>query len=328
MTDQWQHAPGWPGIAPRWTSSAKTGVGTALGYHGSFVWFTCSHGIFDEIYYPRLDQACVRDMGLMVADGRAFFSEEKRDTVSEVSFLAAGVPAYRLVNTCKQGRYRVEKEMVSDPRREVVMQKTRFVPLQGKLGDYALFVLLAPHLANHGTNNTAWLGDYKGTPMLFAQRESTALALACSVPWRKCSAGFSGVSDGWQDVSDHKRLTRTWNRAENGNVALTGEIDIQANNGQFVLALGFGRNVAEAGHRARASLFDGFDGARDHYIQVWRDWQAGLEPLEQTDAGEPDLYRTSAAVLRLHEAKHFPGGAIASLSVPWGFNKGDDDLGG
>jgi glucoamylase len=34
------------------------------------------------------------------------------------------------------------------------------------------------------------------------------------------------------------------------------------------------------------------------------------------------------AVLRTHESKDFLGGIIASLSVPWGFSKGDEDLGG
>ena len=34
------------------------------------------------------------------------------------------------------------------------------------------------------------------------------------------------------------------------------------------------------------------------------------------------------AVLRTHESKDFVGGIIASLSIPWGFNKGDEDLGG
>lgn len=34
------------------------------------------------------------------------------------------------------------------------------------------------------------------------------------------------------------------------------------------------------------------------------------------------------AVIRTHEAKGLPGGMIASLSVPWGFAKGDDDEGG
>ena len=32
--------------------------------------------------------------------------------------------------------------------------------------------------------------------------------------------------------------------------------------------------------------------------------------------------------MRSHESKDFLGGTIASLSIPWGFNKGDEDLGG
>src|SRR5512136_310697 len=99
-------APGWPGIPPRWTSSAKTGVGTALNQI-SRVWFTLSHGIFDEIYYPRVDQACTRDMGLIVTSGKDFFSEEKRQTRQNVEALAPGVPAYRLTNTCLEGKYEV-----------------------------------------------------------------------------------------------------------------------------------------------------------------------------------------------------------------------------
>lgn len=51
-------APGWPGIPPRWTSSAKSGVGTALTAM-SRVWFTLSHGILNEIYYRRPDEACI-----------------------------------------------------------------------------------------------------------------------------------------------------------------------------------------------------------------------------------------------------------------------------
>ena len=64
-------APGRPGIPARWTSSAKDGVGAALSER-SRVWFTISHGIVNEIYYPRVDQACVRDLGLIVTDGDSF----------------------------------------------------------------------------------------------------------------------------------------------------------------------------------------------------------------------------------------------------------------
>lgn len=69
-------APGWPGIPARWTSSAKCGIGTANS-SSSTVWFTISHGILNEIYYPRMDQAMIRDMEFIVTDGANFFSEEK-----------------------------------------------------------------------------------------------------------------------------------------------------------------------------------------------------------------------------------------------------------
>src|SRR5205085_8876234 len=147
LTDpQIRHAPGWPGIAPRWTSSAKSGVGTALNLH-SRVWFTLSHGILDEIYFPRVDQACTRDQGLIVTDGSSYFSEEKRHCKFENVPLEPGVPVYELTNTELQGRYRIEKEIFSDPYRNVVLQRVRFLPLQGKLADYRLYALLAPHLA-------------------------------------------------------------------------------------------------------------------------------------------------------------------------------------
>lgn len=74
MHERHQYAPGWPGSPPRWTSSSKEGVGTSLN-PASRVWFTVSHGIFNEIYYPRVDQACVRDMGMIVTDGGDYFSE-------------------------------------------------------------------------------------------------------------------------------------------------------------------------------------------------------------------------------------------------------------
>src|SRR5947208_12388970 len=78
------NAPGWPGIAPRWTSSAKEGVGTSASYQ-SRVWFTISHGILNEVYYPRIDQANTRDMEFLVVDGDEYFSEEKRDTNRRIS---------------------------------------------------------------------------------------------------------------------------------------------------------------------------------------------------------------------------------------------------
>jgi glucoamylase len=319
-------APGWPGIPARWTSSAKSGLGTAVS-RDSRVWFTLSHGILNEVYYPRVDHACTRDLGFIVTDGQAYFSEEKRDTCSKTSQLAPGILAYRISNTARDGRYRIDKEVLTDPWRDVVLQRVRFVPLHGTLADFRLFVLLAPHLANRGSGNTAWVGDYKGTPMLFADRAHHALALASTAPWHARSVGFVGVSDGWQELRAHKRLDRAYLRAENGNVAVSGEIDLGSSAGTFVMALGFGPTAMEAGQHALISLLEDFDATQAEYVSAWQAWHARLSggvPPESRSA----LYHTSAAVLRTHESKRVEGGIIASLSIPWGFSKPDDDLGG
>jgi glucoamylase len=50
--------------------------------------------------------------------------------------------------------------------------------------------------------------------------------------------------------------------------------------------------------------------------------------LKKSELSSGDLSLISLAVLRTHESKTAPGGIIASLSIPWGFSKGDDDLGG
>jgi glucoamylase len=326
VNEQEQYAPGWPGIEPRWTSSSKSGIGTALNLH-SRVWFTLSHGILNEVYFPRVDQACTRDLGLIVTNGHNYFSEEKRHCQFENVPIEPGVPVYRLTNTEYQGRYRIEKEVFSDPYRNVVLQKIRFVPLEGELKDYSLYALLAPHLANWGRANTAWTGDYKGVPMMFAERNDCALAFACSVPWSKMSVGFAGSSDGWQDLSKDFQLTHEYTRAENGNVAVTGEIDLQSCNGEFVLALGFGDHWAAAGQETRSTLLEDYEYLRSEYVRHWKDWQKKLLKLDDPER-EHDLYRASTAVLRSHESKDFLGGVIASLSIPWGFSKGDEDLGG
>ncbi len=319
-------APGWPGIPPRWTSSAKSGAGTALN-RSSRVWFTISHGILNEIYFPRVDMPCTRDFGLIVTNGSNHFSEEKRHCKFEVEPFEHGVPGYRLTNSASDGRYRIEKEIFADPHRNVVLQKIKFVPLTGKLEDYRLYTLLAPHLGSVGTNNTGSVGEYKGEPMLLAENPTGyALALDCSEEWRSMSVGFTGESDGWQDLSRNFQLTQQYQRAENGNVALTGEIDLVACHGEFVLALGFGGIWAEAAQQARCSLLEDYTELRRDYIAQWSGWQKNLMALDRPV--HQDLYRASTAILRVHESKDFVGGVIASLSIPWGFNKGDEDLGG
>ena len=84
--EQHGEAFGAPGLPPRWTSSVKDAVGTAYSA-ASCVWFTCSHGILNEIYYPTIDRVQVRDLGLLVTDGESFVHEEKRDLQTTFEYI-------------------------------------------------------------------------------------------------------------------------------------------------------------------------------------------------------------------------------------------------
>ena len=317
-------APGWPGIEPRWSSSAKTGVGAALSLE-SRVWFTVSHGILNEIYYPRVDQACTRDFGLIVTGDDGFFAEEKRDCSNETRRLEDGVPAFLTVSTHFGSRFRITKTTITDPRHDTVLQQVHLEVLQGP--PLRLFALLAPHLVNAGAHNTAWAAAYKGRGMLFAEGGGSRLALAADRPFIATSVGFVGVSDGWQILHAHGQLTEQYDRAADGNVALTAELPVNGDE-PILLAIGFGRSgTQEASFHAHSSLQVAFASTLERYTIGWRSWQATLRSLDR-HVGPHNSYRVSTAVLRVHESPTFPGGLIASLSIPWGFSKGDADLGG
>jgi glucoamylase len=216
-----------------------------------------------------------------------------------------------------------------DPQRPTLLQEITFTALAGAADDYRVYALLAPHLVNAGMGNTAWVGDYKGTRVLQATGSGgVSLALACSLTWRTASAGYVGVSDGWRQLHNAGRLEPAYERAENGNVALTGEIGFTAENPTALLALGFAPSATEAAYNAIASMLGGFEAAGKDYVAGWRAWQEKLEPLDRSAPSGLNSYRVSTAVLATHRPLYFPGPAVASLSIPWGFSKGDEDLGG
>jgi glucoamylase len=321
-----ERAPGAPGAPSDWSSSRKSGVGTSRAA-ASHVWFAVHRGVVGEVFYPRVDLAAVKDLQLVVTDGQSFFSEEKADTEAQIAWLAEGVPGFTVVNTCKQGRYQIEKLILTDPLRSVLLQRTRFRALQGAARDYRVHVLCSPRLGNHGSGNSARVGDYKGRPVLFAEAKGFALALACSAPWRGRSVGYVGCSDAWQDLHAHYQLTWEYRSAPGGNVALAAELDL-SESCELVLALGFARTANGAAHRAFASLALGFDAARELYQQEWERWQSSLRPLASGLKANTSAYRVSTSVLATHESKGFPGGIIASLSFPWGETHGDQSAGG
>lgn len=316
-------APGKPGEKPRWSSGAKTGVGTAPS-NDSRIWFTVSNGTLNEIYHPDIDKANTRSIRFLIADGGSYFSDEETDATHLARALENGVPGYNIESTCRDGKYRLTKEVVSDPVRDCLLMRVRFepsVPLQ-------LYLLVDPQIADQGAANNAWIGDYKGTQMLLAQHRDTAMAAACSVPFERAMCGFVGKSDGLRDIKKHYRLTKRYNMATDGNVSLVAELELPASGGEFVVSIAFGEQPAEAAQQVRAGLLQPFNEVRAKFIQEWRDEQQHYRPIEGNEVHRDALYRMSAAMLHTHESKRFPGGFVASLSIPWGFARSDKDIGG
>jgi glucoamylase len=313
-------APGRPGDPPRWTEANKTAVGTAIAATSS-VWFTMAGGLLTEVFYPSPDQACIRSLGFMVTDDAGFVSEEGRDTRSEERSPRSAVsPVSTVVSTCARERYRIEKTTLPDPSASVILQRVRFVALEGAATAYHLFCILQPHLGDRGDSSSARVGEYKGRTMLFAScGDGLAVALACSAPWIAASVGFVGRSDGRDAICSHGTLTHLYDHAVEGNVALTGQLDPCA--GELTLALAFAPTEKAAAHLAFGALLRGFEAARAGLTAPWEQWSAALPEL-RLNGERPALWTRSLAVLKTLEAKAANGGRVAALSTPWGASKG------
>jgi glucoamylase len=317
---------GAPGIEPRWTSSAKEGIGTA--YHSSSrLWFTLSHGIVNEIYFPHVDSPNTRDLQLLITDGESFCHEERSDLLHQTEYPEKNALLYRLTNSDRAGRYRVIKEIVSDPHSSVLLIHTRLEILDPELsGKLRVYALLAPHMKGTGKNNSAaWCG-LGGRKLFDVQREDINMSFGCSPDFTRRSVGYVGFSDGWQDLKDNFKMDWAFDRAENGNIALTGEVDLSRGM-QFTLGVAFGHSPHSASAHLLQAFATPFDRQRETYVRQWQRTKAKVDLDAHTKDGG-SMLRLSQCLLLAHEDKTFQGSFVASLSIPWGETKDDSDRGG
>ena len=317
---------GRPGISPRWTSSSKEGVGTAYST-GSSVWFTLSHGILNEIYYPTIDRPQVRDMQFLITDGETFFHEEKRDLENTISYIEEHTLGYRIESADREHRYRLEKEIIADPHQPCVLIHTLLEAAVEGPGQLRIYALLAPHLEVGGWGNSARRLSIAGKTILLAWKGRTYLAMGADTGFLEASCGYVGISDGWQDLKDNRKFDWRFERAEDGNIAVAGQVDI-TKTAQFTVGLAFG----DSAHAAITTLFQSlsvpFARHRDRYVDQWRRATRQIERLETPSGDGGRLYCISHSLLLAHEDKTFVGAVVASASIPWGEAKGDEDLGG
>ncbi|MGD0737783.1 MAG: glycoside hydrolase family 15 protein [Terracidiphilus sp.] len=323
--EQQGEAFGAPGMEPRWTSSVKDAVGTAYAA-SSRIWFTCSHGILNEVYHPTIDRAQVRDMEFLVTDGETFVHEEKRDLASVFEYIHPEALGVRYVSRDPEGRYTLTKEIICDPHHSVVLQHVKLEGNADLLPRLKVYALLAPHLDGGGAGNSARAVDFAGKKAVLAWKNEWSLALGASCGFSRVSCGFVGPSDGWRDLMENFRMDWEFGSALNGNIAIMGELDLQGAT-EFTLAFGIGEGHHTAAQKTMGALATSFEENRTRYITQWKraanpEWLAA----KAGDGGK--LMRTSHNVLLAHEDKIYSGAFVASLSIPWGQVKGDDDLGG
>jgi glucoamylase len=318
---------GAPGIEPRWTHGNKNGVGTAYAA-SSRIWFTLFGGIVTEVYYPTVDRPQLRDLQYLVTDGKTFFHEEKRDLTTTVERISGHTLGFHCTNSDPDGRYSIGKEVITDPYLPCVLQRTRLTgPDEKFLTTLKLYALCAPHIQVGGYGNTGYVKTANGWRILMACKQGVWLAMTATVPFSRTSCGYVGKSDGWTDLHENFQMNYEFDHATNGNIALTGELDLSKTR-EFTLATAFGSTEHRAITNLLQSLGTPFDEHLRSYKDQWEGVAAHCRPLEESSFDQGNLFQSSVSLLLAHEDKSYPGALIASLAIPWGEAKGDRDQGG
>jgi len=168
--------------------------------------------------------------------------------------------------------------------------------------------------------------DMSGRALLAAEKNGTWLMLDTTRPFRKLSCGFVGQSDGWTDLADNFKLDWEFDRADDGNVALIGEVDDPLD--EFVIVLTLGNSMHNALTTLYGSLLTPFDQHEERFVEQWGRTRRRAIPLESAAGDGGKLAASSFSLMLAHEDKAFPGALIASMSIPWGGAKSDEDQGG
>jgi len=312
-------APGAPGQRTTRASADKDGFGTSLG-RTSRVWFTLSHAKLTEVYYPRLDVPSVRDLELVVGDGRTFAERESAATRSVVTRVDGAGLTFRQVDTARSGRYRITKTYVTDPGRAVVLANVRVESLTGR--PLQVWVRYDPALGNDGDRDR---GRTAGSSLV-VRGGGMASVLATSPALRSgsSSSGYLGTrSDPWRDLRANGRLDRRFSSASRpGNVVQLARLPLTGLRGsqRLTMALSFAVNESRARAFASVALRSGFASLSRSYAEGWQGYLASLKAPPASVASDPALraeYDTSLMVMRASEDKTFRGASIASPTMPW-----------
>ncbi|HLH08262.1 MAG TPA: glycoside hydrolase family 15 protein [Terriglobales bacterium] len=326
MSEGKRIAPGGPGLEPKWTRGAKDAVGTAYST-SSHIWYTLSGGSVTEVYYPTIDSPQIRDLQYLITDGESFFHDERRDLVMHIEGVNGASLGFRIINSDIHARYSIEKTVIGHPHQDCLLVHTKLHGDSIFLRRLQLYAICAPHLDIGGWHNNGEVLNFKGRKILIAYKNSTWLALGATVPYLRCSCGYVSVNDGWTDLHDNLILDWEYDAVFDGNIALTGQLDISRTR-EFTLGMAFGTSRHDAVTTLIQSLSIPFEHNYENFIAQWQRTSKRFTLVEKLKANDSELFERSVNLILAHEDKTYPGAMIAALSIPWGEDKSDDELGG
>jgi glucoamylase len=278
---------------------------------------TLEQGELTEVYYPDLGTPSIRDMQLVVTDGRTFADRERDDTKHEVQLVDRRSLTYRQIDTAKSGAYRIVKTCVSDPGRSTLLVDVRFQSLTGK--PYKVYALLDPALSNDGNDDSGTAR--RGT--LLTQDAKAGSALIASTSLGRTSTGYLDASDGWTDLRDDFTMDWTYRSSPNGNVVQTAQTGLDGvRHRHLQLALGLGADSGAALANARTSMKRGFRTVARAYAAGWHRYLGSLNAPPASAAPYGPEYDVSLMTLAAHEDKTHRGAFIASPTMPWSWGTG------
>ena len=312
---------GAPGAEAYWRQGNKDGIGAAYDL-GSSVWFSIWNGILTEIHYPTVDQPQTRDVQFLFTHGNGEFFDE----LSLEHDIARITPTqgYRITTHEKHGRFSYIRELIADPRRAAVLIHTELKGQDSFLKDLRIYLLCNPHMNGNGAINNAHIVEVSGRELLVAEKENRWMIAGVSCGFSKLSCGYVGQSDGYTDLKAHRKMTLEFDEATGGNVALTGELNLNRGR-EFTISLAFGESLSGASSCLLQSLYGDYNKQRRHFIRGWEDATKCRKGLEAASCDGGDLYRSSFNVVLAHGDKAYQGAFVASLATPWGDVRNDQD---
>ena len=317
---------GWPAIEPRWRLGRQRRSRNSLRrFQPDLVHALERHHHRGVLSYGR-SSGRFAIFSISSPMGRPSF-KEKRHLKSQCERISGHALGYRYTNADPGGGYAIVKEIITDPHLACILQHTQLTGDQSFISKLHFYALCAPHLQVGGWGNNGYVIEVASRKILMAQKKGVWLALGGTVHFSRASCGYVGRSDGWTDLADNFQMDWEFDHASDGNIALIGELDLQDER-EFTVGLALG----DTEHCAITTLFQAlgvpFKEHHRRYTEQWDRSSARRTPLETVSADKGNLYHSSFSLLRAHEDKSYPGAFIASLSIPWGETKSDEDNGG